>query len=976
VDGAVVQARSEASGATRTVITDEDGQYRIDSLSPGTWTVVARLADGAASESRVVRLRLQQTVRVDFTVGAGLTEHVEVKAEAPLVDAKETASALRVNEEQVASLPLSGRVFTDLALLDSSVQPAAPGTFIGERGSVFTVNGQSGRSNSFLVDGLDNNDMTSGTSLNAFYSQQVIEEFVLLTNQYAPEFGHASGGVLNIVTKRGTNEQGWEAFLQGSAAKWNSPGDFVSSLPDRGSPDDTSNRLHTGFNFSGPFKQDRAFYFLAYEHMDFDDLIAYTGLIREDFESGSTEGGGRFIAPATDDNLFLRTDFNIGTAHTLMVRLSADKRETAGVNVGGVYTPESGFVIDEEDVSLAATFTSVVSSNVINEVRVLGARSSFDQFANSERPGVNRPSGVFGGNVLNLQNRDEDRFQFVENVTWRTGDHTLKFGLDVTRSRTRIQTGFNPNGNFQYNGDASLEPGDCGDLDALDVAEADDVTAINCPGVIGVDDDSDGVIDEPGNIRSYPLIYTFVFGQPESTLDDTRVSLFAQDRWQASSKLLFDYGLRYDVSTYRLPADAAVESVIPNGGAGRDTDNLAPRLGFTYTPYPDGRLVVRGGGGVFYDKLVLGFPAVSAVTSQTEIGLFFPQGLTWELDEDFVEETGMETLTPVLEFFRDRYSDKIMRFSTAPELETPYTVQFNVGLDMALSEHSALGINLTRAQGYHLPLMLDLNPVDGLTNPGVACTAENIDPSIEPYEGLPCHLSDPSTGSIASITTAGRSWYSGLDLNWRWQRNGSWVSASYTLSKAEDMGFDPLKGGISLPPDSRDLSGERGRSDGDRRHRLVLSGDSALPWLGLRLSGVWQLSSGLPYNVITGIDDNVDGILTDRPEGVNRNTGADTPLGPINAVRAEHNAYLPDDQQLEPVYSLEEPLFSQVDLRLYRRFPFGERGTGEVYFQVFNLLDRQNAGLIEGRVVSQNFGEPITLAGPPRTIEMGLRFTY
>jgi hypothetical protein len=431
------------------------------------------------------------------------------------------------------------------------------------------------------------------------------------------------------------------------------------------------------------------------------------------------------------------------------------------------------------------------------------------------------------------------------------------------------------------------------------------------------------------------------------------------------------------MSTFVLPDENRVDSVVPNGGSGRDTDNFAPRLGFTYLPGGDGKMVFRGGGGVFYDKLVLGFPAVASITSGTEIGLFFPQGLTWELTEQFIAENGMDALMPDLTFFKEQFSSLIMRFSTGTELETPYTVQFNLGLDLAINGNSAFSVNLTRSQGYNLPLMVDLNPVNDLVRPGLDCNADNIDPTLERYEGIPCHLNDPDTGSIASIVTEGRSWYSGIDLNWRYQKNVSWFSASYTLSKAEDQGFDPLKGGISLPPDSSDLSAERGRSDGDRRHRLVLSGDTRLPWMGLRLSGVWQLSTGLPFNVTTGLDDNVDGILTDRPPGVRRNSGQNTPLGPINQVRRQRNEDLPAHQQLEPVTSLSEPSFSQLDLRLYRPFPFAAgRGVGEVFFQVFNLFDSQNAGLIEGRATSQNFGRPITLAGPPRTIEVGARFKF
>jgi hypothetical protein len=263
------------------------------------------------------------------------------------------------------------------------------------------------------------------------------------------------------------------------------------------------------------------------------------------------------------------------------------------------------------------------------------------------------------------------------------------------------------------------------------------------------------------------------------------------------------------------------------------------------------------------------------------------------------------------------------------------------------------------------------------------CNDETNDPDLE--YGLPCHLTDTTTGSIATITTEGRSWYTGVDLKWRWQTQAGWLRGSYTWSKAEDMGFDPLKGGISLPPNSRDLTGERGRSDGDRRHRFVLSGDFPLPWMELRASGVLQATSGLPFNVTTGRDDNVDGILNDRPEGVHRNTGEDTDLAVINALRAEETAEAAADPmgafarlpRLAPVNSLDEPTFFQVDVRLYKPFKFGRNeGKGEIYFQVFNLLDRENVGLIDGRVISASFGDPITLAGPPRTLEVGVKLGH
>ncbi len=952
--GAVVQARSESTGAVRTAVADAEGRYRIDLLEPGTWKVWGRIEGGVAGEARVVTLRLQQTLILDFTVGPALSETVTVFSVPPLVDTARTGGELRVEGGQADELPLAGRVVTDLALLDASVRPTPPGNFYGERGSVFVVNGQSGRANSFLVDGLDNNDRTSGTTLNGYFSQQVIREFVVLTRQYAPEFGRAGGGILNIITERGENDPQGEVFFQGVAGGLNPAGHFVSSLPQREGLQETSGRFQTGFRFGGPLQRDRAFYFVAYEHQQSDDVVPYTGVGRDG------RSGGWMVAPSRDDNLFLRGDFNLAPAHTLMLRLSADDRTTGGLNVGGETTPETGFELDERDFQIAASLTSVISPTLMNEVRVLVGTSSFEQSANSDRPGVERPSGTFGGNNLNRQDRGEDLLQIVENLTWRAGRHTPKAGIDLARSQTRIRTRFNPSGNFLYDTDLPFEAGDCGDLLISQVDPNDPFAPIPCPGNVGVDDDGDGVIDEPGLIGTYPFVYQLIEGRPSATLDDTRVGVFLQDAWQAGERLLLDYGVRYDLNTFQLPSGTRIRSRIDNGGAERDRNDIAPRVGFAFTPDPSGRAVIRGGAGIFYDKLVLGFPAVAAITSGTRIGLTFPQGFTFEINEDLVEQFGVQAVKQALGFPRQL----TLFFSTGSRLETPYSVQYSLGGERAVGTHGSVSANVTRALGYHQVLLRDLNPV------------VNPDPNALV---IPVHR-DPNVGSIAAFVTEGRSWYTGLDLGWRWRGEARWYSVSYTWSKALDLGPDPLKGGIALPPNayrgglpvvpaSDDLSMERGRSDSDRRHRLVLAGASGLPWMGLRASGVIQAASGAPFNVTTGRDENLDGITSDRPPGVGRNTGADTSLASVNALRGRAG--------LTRIGSLEEPFFVQVDTRLSKVFPVrGGKGSGEVFLQVFNLLNRFNGGPVDGAVTSREFSRPVGQAGPPRTLEIGLKMGF
>jgi hypothetical protein len=972
-----VQAQSDTSGMVRTAITDDDGLYQFVGLPTGRWMVVARAEDGGTSETRTITLSLQQNATLDLVVGSGLTESVTVTAESPILDPQQVGGKHSVQGEQADALPISSRNLTDLALLDASVKEAAAGGFYGERGAVFVLNGQSGRANSFLVDGLDNNDQTSGTAPTAHFAQQAIKEFVVLTHQYSPEFGRATGGIMNILTERGTNDLSAALFVEGGAANWSSSGDFVDSLPGEGQ--DTPNRFATGFTVGGPMVEDKAHYFLAYEHQQGNSILAYTGIDRDG------RPGGWMVSPDRSDNVFLRMDVNLSQDNMLMFRLSGDNRESDGMNVGGIITPEASFRLEEQDFQLGASLTTIVSPQLLNEVRFLAGTSTFDQFANSPLSGVDRPGGVFGGNALGMQLRDETRFQILDNVTYRTGTHTLKFGLDLTHSRTNLDVRFNRNGGFLYGTDERFEAGDGYVFIANDCLGASGADEAPCPGVPGIDDDGDCVgpnctpfgpcdpttdegCDEPADRSTYPTAFTLVRGDAVATLDDTRVALFVQDSWQASPSLLLDYGLRYDMSTYTLPEGASVDSTIPNGGAERDLDNIAPRFGFTYRPAGSERVVLRGGVGVFYDKFVLAFPAVAAVTSGTEIGLSPTQGFALEITEDTVEEQGIEFIEEYL-FFPEQLT---LRFSTGTELQTPHAVHANIGVEQAVGARGSWSANLVRVRGYNLPVMRDLNPVACFLNPGDHPADPCANPDTPEDEAdlrrIPVH-EDSSTGSIAAIVTEGESWYTGLDLAWKWFGKKNWFQASYTLSKSEDLGPDPLKGGIYLPPDSSNLQGERGRSDHDRRHRFVFSGDGPLPWWGMRLSGVLRVASGVPSNITTGTDDNLDGIKSDRPAGVGRNTGADTDLSAVNAIREEKG--------LPAVNRVEEPWLAQLDLRLSKPFSWsdGSRG-GQLYLQIINVLDRENYALVEGRATSANFGRPIGLAGPPRTVELGMQVKF
>ena len=935
VSGAVVQVRSETTGMVRTAFTDAAGRFAVQELEPGRWTVVARSTDGQPSDSRSFVLALQQTVRVRLEIGDGLTETVLVEAESALIDPKRTGGEFRIGRGMADALPMAGDAVLDLAMLDASVKQTAANQYSGEIGSAFVINGQSGRANTFLVDGMDNNDQTSGTNLNSSFSQQAIREFVVLTDSYSAEYGRATGGVVNFITERGTNEISGLLSLTGADNSWGETSDMIGRLPAVRGHSKNSSNFGAGFSLGGPLKQDKAFYFLSADHYENNLVSPYIGRDRDGVVGGWT------VAPNRNDNLFLRTDFNLGASTFLMTRLSLNDRETSELLVGGRITPETGFAVSERDVQFAGSIKTIISPRMIHEIRFLAGASSFSQHANSDRPGVERPGGVFGGNSLNRQERDETRFQIVDNLTRVVGDHTLKFGVDIMHSTTDLSAWFNPNGNFLYETDQPFEPGDGFELFVTDCLRASGPRP--CEGIPGVDDDGDGLIDEPADKSTYPVAFIYIDGNPAAEIRDLRVSAFAQDRWQATPKLLLDYGLRYELSTFTLPAELAVPSSIPNGGARKDTDNLAPRFGFTWLPGGDEKWVVRGGAGIYYDKLVLAFPGVAAITSGTRIGILPIQGLTFEIDENLVEDLGVEVLLPELAF-PDEF---VMRFSTGTEMDTPYSVQYSMGFDRRIGRGAAFTAKAVRQLGYHIPLMRDLNPVVNIIRP----------PDDPEGSGIPIHR-DSSFGSIAAVVTEGRSWYSGVNLGFKLRTRNSWATLSYTWSRAEDMGPDPLKGGIYLPPNSDDLGLERSLSDFDARHRVVLAAETPLPFMGLRGSVVMQYSSGIPFNVTTGYDDNQDGILSDRPEGVGRNSGENTVFGAGRRYR--------------------QPSFSQVDLKLTKPFAYGDGGrAAEGYLQILNLLNSENGGLVQGQLNNPAFlGQPGLLVGPSRIVELGFRLGF
>jgi carboxypeptidase family protein/TonB-dependent receptor-like protein len=879
--------------------TDSNGAYIFLQIPPGSYSVKAQAPGFADAEAPELRLRLQDKVVEDLVLRLNFQQDVVVQESAPLLNVQTTDRLGHVDTEAIESLPQSGRVYTDLALLFPGVFPSAHGTFFGERPAVLTFSGQSARANSFLVDGLDNNDNTLRSRSNSLLSQEVIGEFQVLKNNFSAEFGRAAGGVLNIVTRSGTNESEVHGFFQLAPQSLGAVDPFLRDLASRETGDvlTSLSREQSGLFVSGPIVRNRAFYLLNYEQSHEHSPVGFQGA---EF-SGDPSPGGIFEAPFDEHNLFAKADWQISSQDLLSVRASYDTNHVGGLNVGGTQTPSSGSSLDERDFQLAGNLSTLLGTDELNEARLLVSLSRQDQKAASSDVGEDHPSSVRGGAQLQRQLRNERQFELLDNLTLIRGEHVFKAGIDLRRIEVDLDVALNDLGLFIFQNDTPFREGDP---------------------------------------STYALVFEDIVGKPKVPIRNMTGGLFVEDQWSASDRFVLNLGLRYDLESYLYPSDLALPtSLVPNGHPSRDWNNLGPRLSFSFRPWADKSIAIKGGGGIFYDSIALGFPAISAVTSGQKLYLAFlpPFG------PDFVRQHGFEGVRPFLS------EETALRFGVSNELQTPSSHQETIGVELEPLRDSLLTLYFAHAEGKHLLRFVDENAPIGSGPEG----------PVRP---------DPAFGPIAMLESSGGSVYNAFELYFQHQGPRASASVAYTLSRAEDDITDPLLGGIYVPSDSRKLGAEWGRALNDERHRLVVSGSLRWPAWHVEGSTILTYGSGLPFDVTTGLDDNSDGQTTDRPPGITRDTGAETPLPAVNAYRARIG--------LPPFTgSLSEPDSFTWDVRLSKDLQL--KGLhSKLFVQVFNLTNRQNFGGVVGSVISPFFGRPSTLVTPPRHVELGIRLLW
>ncbi|MGH9383124.1 MAG: TonB-dependent receptor [Vicinamibacterales bacterium] len=540
--GATVTVINVETGWSRDTAADPRGWYRSAALAPGRYEMRVTLAGFVTLVRSGLVLTLGQEATVSLTLRvATVAETVTVTAESPLVETTSNALERTITRTELDSLPLIGRNFANLATMSPGVA--------GVGGGGVSASGQTTRSNSYIIDGTSNDDTVVNTQRGGF-SLEAVREFAVITNQFNAEYGMASGAIVNVITRSGTNN------LQGRAFGFHRDDSFDAQDPfsrAQGSGKAPFSQQRYGGFLGGPLVRDRFHYFAAYERLREERTSVVTSaLVPVDQRE----------VPATDKGhqYFVKTDRRLNDDHGLSVRYRADSRGSAGNGIGGLNTRERGNNTNTLDQDIVSSVTSVLGSNALNEARFQFARrstlSNTRGYSVDGMPQINRPSGNFGKAQNMPQGRDENRYQLVDNFSYTRGGHDLKVGADISLIRADSFFPRNRDGNFTFATDAPFNPAD---------------------------------------LSTYPTQYVVATLNPNQPLPNDLYSLFAQDQWRYKTNLTFSLGVRYD-------REAGFRKIT---GTPDDGNNIQPRLGVIWDPWNDGRTAIRGGYGHYVDQSFL-----------------------------------------------------------------------------------------------------------------------------------------------------------------------------------------------------------------------------------------------------------------------------------------------------------------------------------------------------------------------------------
>lgn len=984
IPGATVTLENKDLSFRRTVTSDAAGAYSFTALLPGVYQIKAE-ATGFKAMWRSAEVFVGRELTLTFVLPVGTaTEIIEVSGEAVQVNTVENKVDGIVSHKQIDALPLNGRNAMELARLQPGVLvgsgvPSGKNDFVN-----VSIGGETAAATRITVDGGSVNDYVTGGALQNF-SQEVVQEFQVSVGNFDPSTGITAAGAINIVTRSGSNEfhgTGF-AFVRDNSFAAN-PSLQRSAL----NPRPQFDREQYGWLFSGPVIRNRMFWLTTVDrtrqrgvadlNANNPDLTSFNSIKKEPFD------------------MMLQThklDWNLRQRHRMNLRYSRDgNRVRAG---GGLV--ESQRINQNSADQYLFNWNAVLKTNLVSDYRL-----QFNKYSNYYKPtpesqalgipwtSVRQSNVRFGIDDNSPQSTLLGRLEMSDNVSHQVGRHGLKYGASFERDRGR--------GSWQYRYPASIS--------LYSPAEAR-AAGIPIPASFRTRED----------LLQLPLA-GFQFGvgnpeqppfHPERSSINHRVRFYFGDSWKLRPNFTLNLALSYsfedNLVSHDLPKPKSLSKLL-NGNIGptrRDWNNVAPRVGFAWSPGKSGKTVIRGGYGMYYDTLLINVRLV-------ERTFLAPYGVGYAvLDQSLVPNplNPKQTLdivvkgpTPIrgadllkflptirnafeAEFAKNQKSEDLSftnldAFKSGygildPGLTTPYSMHYTLGVQRELPRSILLSVDGEFKQSVHEIFSADYNK----------------------FRRVPARggVVDPNFASVAFYQTGATARYKALLVRAekRYAHRYQFI-ASYALSSFVGMNGSGLflGSGVSDNENWKDSFGPQG---GDRRHRLVAAVTVDLPW-DFQVSAISEAISRGPGSLGGGnYDYNGDGTRGDRlpfikNNQVNRSIHEEDVPNLVAKFNGEYagktdaqGATMRPIPSLPARYWLGDAMYSQ-DLRLTKIIRFGERFRLEGVGEVFNIFNIANLGGFSGDLYSARFGQPTSRisnvfgTGGPRAFQFALRFSF
>ena len=889
IPNARVVVKNKATGQTRETTTSGEGTYTFQNLPPATYEIRVDALNFAQTVVETVPLNVGEVPAVNVTLKpAGAQETVVITPSDVLsVDTNTSQVSGVINERTLTSLPLNGRNFLDLAFLIPGNAPAP--NYDPTKTTTIEVSsaGQLGRGGNIAVDGADNNDDVVGGTLQNF-PQDGINEFQIATNRFSAEIGRSASSAINIVTKSGSNEfHGSGAFFfRNSRLSAVLPTLDRSLVAAQGRP--PFDREQYAVSIGGPIKRDRAWFFGAFEYRNQDGVVI-TGV--RDLTAGRVVTS--FSAAPLNDLLFTgRGDWQAGKDDRMAFRYSHQREDD--VDRGSLRRPIGTADNRQHSFnryhSFVYNWTHTFSPNLLNDFVVhennfLNRIPSFVE----DRNEIRFPSVQDGGNFRIPQQTPQNRWQVRDNLSWTKGTHALKFG-----------------GEFQR-----LDAGALFDLFGSGTIETTEDFATQDRNGDGQVNDNDIVIAD--TIRSVAPV------RPPTVddLDNFYFAFYGQDDWKVRPNFTLNLGLRWEVDTNVRNLhnfDQINPILIPFVGTSRsrEYDNFAPRVGFNWDPWRDGRTSIRGGYGIYYDRIVLEVPLLERLLDGRKLAIQVRLGSELDPAGNFLP--GTPTLADP--FVGTPLTGVGIGINILdPDLSTPYVQQFNFGVQRELTRDLILSADYIHSFGSKFIIGRFIGSV--------------FNPSIG------------GNDDVVNIESSVKTWYDGLLLNAQKRFSNRYsFNASYTLQKSFNYSNDDQIPFQVPPLNPNNLQLDKGPPPNEERHRFTFHAVVDMPY-GFQLSPIYTLASDVPFDIQLPPD-----IGGTRIPVLQRNAGARTfhTGSELNAFINAFNAGRPLASQL-PLVRDDLDLgdsFQSLDVRLTKTFRFSENFNIQGIAEVFNLFNVTN----------------------------------